>query len=323
MAPLLPHQAFGLGHQLFADAAALQARADREHAEIAGVALIGDMRAGDQFAIAFGQQHHAAVAQDVLAKQLGFDAGAVEQVGLGRPADAAGIAAVGRGNQDDQRIDVGNGGGTEGERMHGAIVAVRHAGGAGPASARPVSAQQLAHLAQGRHELLDLLVRVVERQRGPASRRHAVELQQRMRAMLARADRHAFQVQQRRQVVRVRALDQERDHGGLVRRSAEDAQAFDALQFFGQMRQQFGLARLDVVQADRVEVVHRRAQANEAGDVRRTGLELVRALVEHGALETDFLDHLATAPGTAASPAGARVAPTARRCRSARTSCGR
>ena len=47
--------------------------------------------------------------------------------------------------------------------------------------------------------------------------------------------------------------------------------------------------------AERRQVVDRGAQADEAGDVRRAGLELVRRVVEHGALEAHLADHLAAA----------------------------
>src|SRR3546814_1759551 len=57
------------------------------------------------------------------------------------------------------------------------------------------SGQQPAHLAQRGHENLDLLVRVVERQRRAAGGADAEPLQQRMRAVLAGADRHALDVE--------------------------------------------------------------------------------------------------------------------------------
>src|SRR5690606_17941656 len=74
-----------------------------------------------------------------------------------------------------------------------------------------------------------------------------------------------------------------------------DAQALDPVEFPGEVRQQFRFARLDVGHADAFQVIHRRAQADEAGDVGRAGLELVRRVVEDGAVEADLLDHLAAA----------------------------
>ena len=140
-------------------------------------------------------------------------------------------------------------------------------------SAQPSSLRTLCSAAMKR---FDLVMGVVERQRRAAGRRHAEELHQRMRAMVAGADRDAFQVEQGGQVVRMRAFDQEADHRRLVRRGAEDAQAVDLAQLLGEVRQQFCFARLDVGHAERVEVVDRRAEADEAGDVRRAGFELVR-----------------------------------------------
>src|SRR3546814_11278469 len=62
------------------------------------------------------------------------------------------------------------------------------------------SGQQPAHLAQRGHENLDLLVRVVERQRRAAGGADAEPLQQRVRAVLAGTDRHALDVEQGGQV---------------------------------------------------------------------------------------------------------------------------
>ena len=59
------------------------------------------------------------------------------------------------------------------------------------------------------------------------------------------------------------------------------------------MRQQGLLAHVDVRHAEPGQVVDRGAEADEAGDVGGAGLELVWCVVEHGALETHFLDHLA------------------------------
>ncbi|MNI18140.1 hypothetical protein D3C73_715370 [compost metagenome] len=116
-----------------------------------------------------------------------------------------------------------------------------------------------------------------------------------MRAVLARAHGHTFQIQQGSQIVRMRAVDQERHHRCLFRRFADDAQAVDAAQLFGEVRQQFGFAGFHVLLPKLLQVVGSHAQADETGDVWGAGFELVRGIVEHGAVEADFLDHLAAA----------------------------
>src|SRR5690606_3754958 len=149
----------------------------------------------------------------------GLDALAVKQVGLGGPALAAGLAAVGGGDQLDDGGDVGGGGGAEARHVHPRILgsasslgSTGHGTGggrrrrivAGPRLAgRRRSGEQAAGLFQGGDEAVDLVVGVVEGQRGAQGRGHAVVLQQRVRAVLARAHGHAFQVQQGGQVVRV------------------------------------------------------------------------------------------------------------------------
>jgi hypothetical protein len=61
-APLGRDDAFRLGEHLRADAVALLRWHDREHAEVAGVVLDGDMRARDQIALAKGKEHATALA---------------------------------------------------------------------------------------------------------------------------------------------------------------------------------------------------------------------------------------------------------------------
>ncbi|MNT58884.1 hypothetical protein D3C72_1963490 [compost metagenome] len=113
---------FGGVHQLLADATALLAGIDREHAEVALAVDIGDVGTGHQLAVAFGQQDGRARAVQVALDAFGIDAGAVQQVGFGGPANAAGVAAVGRGDQGDQGGDVGRRGGAEGQGAHGGIL---------------------------------------------------------------------------------------------------------------------------------------------------------------------------------------------------------
>ena len=93
----------------------------------------------------------------------------------------------------------------------------------------------------------------------------------------------------------MRALDQERQHGGLVRGSADQTQARNALQALGGVDQQLLFAFGNGRHADAVQIAHGRTQTDEAGDVGRAGLELVRGIVEGGFFETHFPDHLAAA----------------------------
>src|SRR4249919_1289174 len=66
----------------------------------------------------------------------------------------------------------------------------------GPGGNVPSLAEQAPHLQQGRDEGFDFGVGVVEGQGCAAGRGHAEELHQRMRAVMAGADRDAFQVEQ-------------------------------------------------------------------------------------------------------------------------------
>src|SRR3546814_731178 len=125
------------------------------------------------------------------------------------PAGGACVGAVGGGDQRYEGGDVGVGGVAECEFSHGGPYFFKAGscrsggsrelcplpcegrGGLGRGALGRASGQQPAHLAQRGHENLDLLVRVVERQRRAAGGADAEPLQQRMRAVLAGADRHA------------------------------------------------------------------------------------------------------------------------------------
>jgi hypothetical protein len=63
--------------------------------------------ASEHVAVAFGEDHDAARARDVLPQHVGIDAVAVEEIGFGGPADTAGVAAIGRGDEFDQCLHIG------------------------------------------------------------------------------------------------------------------------------------------------------------------------------------------------------------------------
>src|SRR5690606_23397587 len=80
-----------------------------------------------------GDQYPAARTRQVGTQHLRVDALALEQVGLGGPAGAAGIAAVGGRDQGDQVGNVVLGGGVEVGCVHGRIVGVACGGPQPPA----------------------------------------------------------------------------------------------------------------------------------------------------------------------------------------------
>src|SRR5690606_10084908 len=182
-APVLARDALAFGQQAAAQAAALQLRPHREHAEVAGTVLLGDVGAGERAIGAVDHQHPAAGAAQVGAQHLGVDAGAGEEVGFGGPAGAAGLAAVGGRDARDEGGDVRLGGGAEtglhgggfyGGRRVDARGGKRAAGyGIAAPAATAASGQQPADLLQRGHEGVDLLVRVVERHRRATGRGHA------------------------------------------------------------------------------------------------------------------------------------------------------
>ena len=113
--------------------------------------------------------------------------------------------------------------------------------------------------------------------------------------MMARTHGDAFLIEQGGQIMRMHAIDQEGDHRHLFARLADDAQAGNRAHRFGGMDEQFVFTRGHALEADRLDVIERRTEADKAGDVRRAGFELVRRIGKRGALEAHFTDHLAAA----------------------------
>jgi hypothetical protein len=71
------------------------------------------VRAGQQLPVALRRATRGCGAFDVSAQDLGIDAVPVEEIGFGGPAGAAGIAAIGGGDQVDDGVEVGQPGGAE------------------------------------------------------------------------------------------------------------------------------------------------------------------------------------------------------------------
>src|SRR6185503_4356632 len=77
-------------------------------------------------------------------------------------------------------------------------------------------------------------------------------------------------------VVRMRPLQQEPQHAGLVSRRADQPNALDLAYPFGSIVQQLPLPSPDRVQAYRSDIVQRGTQPHNLGDHRRPRLELGR-----------------------------------------------
>src|SRR4051794_34475909 len=112
-----------------------------------------------------------------------------------------------------------------------------------------------------------------------------------MRAMMARAHRDAFVVEQRREIVRMRALDEERDHRRLALGFAENAKARHRLQLRSRIDEELMLRRHDTLATERFHIVDRGAEPDKPRYVRRARFEAMRRIGERRAVETHFANH--------------------------------
>jgi hypothetical protein len=93
-------------------------------------------------------------------------------------------------------------------------------------------------------EPVDLVERVVERERGARSRRHPKELHHRHRAVMAGADRDAVLVEDRAEIVRVHPVDDEGHEARLLGRGADHGEPRNGAEGRVRAREQCVLVRV-------------------------------------------------------------------------------
>ena len=96
--------------------------------------------------------------------------------------------------------------------------------------------------------------------------------------MVAGPDGNALVVEHGAHVVRMHALDHERQHAGLLPRRADDAHAVELAHPLGGVGEQLLLPGADGGAPDPLDVLERRAQPDDLRDRRRAGLEARRRL---------------------------------------------
>ena len=111
---------------------------------------------------------------------------------------------------------------------------------------------------------------------------------------MSAADGHVLHVEDLGDVVRMDAVEVERDDSRppVCRRSVRH-QAGDLRQPLERVGGELVLVLLDRVEPDLGDVVQRRGEADSLGDRLRSGLELVRQLPPGRLLDLDLADHVA------------------------------
>src|SRR5215472_4148969 len=163
-----------------------------------------------------------------------------------------------------------------------------------PASYRP---EELPYPDYSVGERVDLFVGVVQVKACPGGGLDAERPMQRPGAVVPGAHRHAPIVEHLADVMRVHAIQDERDRAAPVPRlgGPDDSQAVDLPEGVQGAGEQHLLVRPDRVEPDLGEVIHRGGQSDRLGDWHRARLELVRRGRERGMVDPDAFDHLAAA----------------------------
>ena len=127
--------------------------------------------------------------------------------------------------------------------------------------------------AHRRDQRVDILVRVVERERRPHRRLEPEAAQDRLRAVVAGAHRDAFPVERLADVLGAAAVEHEGDDARAFARRADEAQPRNAREPATVALDQLVLVARDRLDADAVEIVDRGAEADGVGDIAGAGLE--------------------------------------------------
>src|SRR5512147_1874563 len=132
------------------------------------------------------------------------------------------------------------------------------------------SAEEVPYVLQSVDQGVDLGRRGVQVERRSRGRRNSVPEADRTGAVVADADRDALLVEDLAHVVRVDVAQGEGDRGAAVlgRRRADDPQIRDLRQALHRVLRERVLVGEDLVHADRLQVVDRRAQAGRLRDRR-------------------------------------------------------
>src|SRR2546425_8928097 len=155
--------------------------------------------------------------------------------------------------------------------------------------------EQLAGLAYGRDEGVDIVHVIIDVERGTRGRGDAEPAHQRLGAVVAGPNTDAVAVQDRRQVVRMNVAVRERHDAGTVVARSIDRDALDLRQALDRQAGQLLLVRGDVVHSQLLEIGDGGAKPDGGFDVRRSSFELVRNLVPRRAVVPHPLDHFAAA----------------------------
>ena len=108
---------------------------------------------------------------------------------------------------------------------------------------------------------------------------------------MARADGDTALVEDRCNVVGMSAVEYERDHGHLLRGGPQNPEPGDGFQGAGCAFQEVILPPKGAHPVHRVEPIERRAETDDAGDVRGSGFEALGGAGEGRAFEAYALDH--------------------------------
>src|SRR5437667_608588 len=168
--------------------------------------------------------------------------------------------------------------------------------GSGPDTCRTrsTSGEDLLDLLDAGDERVDVVEIVVDVEGGPRGRGKIEALHEGLGAVMPGTDADPLDIEDRGNVVRMGAVDRERDDAGSLRDVPWTVRlhALQAGEFFERVLGHLHLMAADRVHADRREVIDGHTEADRSGDVRRTAFELVRDVVPLRPSEVDLPDHL-------------------------------
>src|SRR5262249_5598959 len=114
-------------------------------------------------------------------------------------------------------------------------------------------------------------------------------------AMMSAPQRQPLLIGYGHDIMRMDAVEEEANQTGSTDVRTEETHAGQRGEAFKGVSTQLLVVMGDAMTAQRIEIIHRRVEAYDAGNVRRARFELVRRFFEGGLVEIDVQDHFAAA----------------------------
>src|SRR5690606_1086233 len=140
------------------------------------------------------------------------------------------------------------------------------------------------------NELIDLGTRRIKPERGPGRRRNIEEIHHRPAAMMPGPDGDPLAAQNRAGIMGMGALHHKGYERRMIAGATDDLKPRNLANPLHSIAENLMLMGSDGLDPERIHIIDGRPEADDPGDMRRSGFEFMRQIVPFGLLERDRTD---------------------------------